>query len=122
MLTDNSCVVNEYVSVPREIRGFNPGAFVAGIIEGVVGGLGFEMRDADAVSVGGWVKRKGGGGGASGATGMASRGFVGGGQGGVSAHWVGEGGGAEAGGVEARKTVFLIRFGEEVVRREDGGR
>ena len=117
MLTDNECLVCEYVSVPKEIRGFNPGAFVAGVVEGVVGGLGFEMRDAEGRGVGGWRRRR-----EEGGKGMG-RGWEGGGQGGVTAHWVGDedeaGGGAGGGSVVGRKTVFLIRFSEEVVRREE---
>ena len=119
MLTDNECLVCEYVSVPKEIRGFNPGAFVAGVVEGVVGGLGFEMRDAEGRGVGGWRRRGRDGDGGK----TLGRGWEGGGQGGVTAHWVGgedEGGGG-GGSVVGRKTVFLIRFSEEVVRREEAG-
>jgi trafficking protein particle complex subunit 5 len=41
MITDNDPLVSQYVSVPKEIRDFNPGALVAGIVEGVCDGAGF---------------------------------------------------------------------------------
>lgn len=87
MITDNDVLVNEFVSVPREISSLNVAAFVAGIVEGVCDGAGFATR-------------------------------------GVSAHWAsesgadGEGSGA-GGGMWPGKTVFLVRFSEVVVEREE---
>lgn len=42
MITDNDPLVNTYISVPREMSMLNCAAFVAGIIEGVCDGCGFE--------------------------------------------------------------------------------
>ena len=44
MITDNEPLVNQYISVPREMSQLNCAAFVAGIVEGVCAGLG--MRAA----------------------------------------------------------------------------
>lgn len=79
MITDNEPLVNQYVSVPKEMSQLNCAAFVAGIVEGVCAALG--MRAA------------------------------------VSAHNAGDEG---VGGMWVGKTVFLIRFEEDVVRREGG--
>lgn len=77
MIIDNEPLVNQYVSVPREMSQLNCAAFVAGVVEGVACGVGLRA--------------------------------------GVSAHNQGEEGGMWPG-----RTVFLIRFEEEVVRREGG--
>ncbi|OQD74849.1 hypothetical protein PENDEC_c009G06730 [Penicillium decumbens] len=44
MITDNDPLVNTYISVPREMSMLNCAAFVAGIIEGVCDGCGFEAK------------------------------------------------------------------------------
>ncbi|OGE53182.1 hypothetical protein PENARI_c008G11966 [Penicillium arizonense] len=44
MITDNDPLVNTYISVPREMSMLNCAAFVAGIIEGVCDGCGFETK------------------------------------------------------------------------------
>ncbi|PLN76684.1 TRAPP I complex [Aspergillus taichungensis] len=44
MITDNDPMVNTYISVPREMSMLNCAAFVAGIIEGVCDGCGFETK------------------------------------------------------------------------------
>ncbi|KAL1956024.1 hypothetical protein VTO42DRAFT_7839 [Malbranchea cinnamomea] len=44
MITDNDPVPNTYISVPREMNQLNCAAFVAGIIEGVCDGCGFEAK------------------------------------------------------------------------------
>ena len=44
MISDNEPVVNQYVSVPREMSQLNCAAFVAGIIEGVCDGTAFMAR------------------------------------------------------------------------------
>lgn len=44
MITDNDPLVNTYISVPREMNMLNCAAFVAGIIEGVCDGCGFETK------------------------------------------------------------------------------
>ena len=75
MIVDNEPLVNQYISVPKEMSQLNCAAFVAGIIEGCCCGLGLKAV--------------------------------------VSAHNAGEEGGMWPG-----KTVFLIRFEEEVVKRE----
>lgn len=41
MITDNNPLVNEHVSVPKEMSQLNPAAFVAGILEGVCDAAGF---------------------------------------------------------------------------------
>lgn len=80
MITDNEVLVNEFVSVPREISSLNVAAFVAGIIEGVCDGAGFTTK-------------------------------------GVSVHWASESG--EGAGMWPGKTVFLVRFSEVVLEREE---
>jgi hypothetical protein len=84
MLFDNDPLVNQYISLPKEMRGLNCAAFVAGIIEGVCDGAGFATE-------------------------------------GVSAHTVGEQEGAEQAKVNMwpGKTVFLIKFKQEVLEREE---
>ncbi|KAK2754520.1 TRAPP subunit trs31 [Arachnomyces sp. PD_36] len=44
MITDNEPVVNAYISVPREMNQLNCAAYVAGIIEGVCDGCGFQAK------------------------------------------------------------------------------
>lgn len=44
MITDNEPVVNTYISVPKEMNQLNCAAYVAGIIEGVCDGCGFEAE------------------------------------------------------------------------------
>lgn len=44
MIIDNEPLVNQYISVPREMSQFNAAAFVAGIVEGVCDGAGFPAR------------------------------------------------------------------------------
>jgi len=51
MITDNSPLVNEYISVPKEISSFNAAAFVAGVIEGVCDGAGFGTEGVSAHNV-----------------------------------------------------------------------
>ncbi|KAF2659714.1 TRAPP I complex [Lophiostoma macrostomum CBS 122681] len=41
MIFDNDPMVNSYISLPREMRGFNAAAYVAGVIEGFCDGAGF---------------------------------------------------------------------------------
>ncbi|KAF2468833.1 trafficking protein particle complex subunit 5 [Lindgomyces ingoldianus] len=84
MLYDNEPLVNQYISLPREMSQLNCAAFVAGIIEGVCDGAGFATE-------------------------------------GVSAHSVAEqeGGASAGGGMWPGKTVFLIKFKQEVLEREE---
>lgn len=44
MISDNEPVVNQYISVPKEMNQLNCAAFVAGVIEGVCDGAGFPAR------------------------------------------------------------------------------
>ncbi|KAI9850266.1 MAG: TRAPP subunit trs31 [Thelocarpon superellum] len=44
MISDNDPLVNQYISVPKEMNQLNCAAFVAGIIEGVCDGTGFPAR------------------------------------------------------------------------------
>ena len=44
MISDNDPLVNQYVSVPKEMSQLNCAAFVAGIIEGVCDGAGLTAR------------------------------------------------------------------------------
>lgn len=81
MITDNEPVVNQYVSVPKEMSQLNCAAFVAGIVEGVCAALGMKAS--------------------------------------VSAHNAGD---SKEGGMWVGRTVFLIRFEEEVVEREALGK
>ncbi|KAF2138903.1 uncharacterized protein K452DRAFT_311352 [Aplosporella prunicola CBS 121167] len=105
MITDNAPLVVEYVSTPREMASLNVAAFVAGVVEGVCDGAGFSTK-------------------------------------GVTAHWADDSQGAAAqaaavaaaGGVQGPeapremwpcKTIFLIKFDERVIEREnilDSGR
>jgi hypothetical protein len=48
MITDNDPLVNQYISVPKEMSQFNPAALVAGIIEGVCDGAGFATMGVSA--------------------------------------------------------------------------
>ncbi|KAF2453226.1 transport protein particle complex subunit [Lineolata rhizophorae] len=91
MVTDNEPLVNSYVSVPREMSSLNCAAFVAGIIEGVCDGAGFATQEVTAHWAGGQAEGTGGGG----------------------------EGGAAAENMWPGRTIFLIRFKEEVVERED---
>ncbi|PMD22093.1 TRAPP I complex [Hyaloscypha hepaticicola] len=77
MISDNDPLVNQYISVPKEMNQLNCAAFVAGIVEGVCDGAGFPAR--------------------------------------VTAHSVGKG---EEGELWPGKTVFLLKFQQEVVERE----
>jgi hypothetical protein len=88
MISDNEPLVNQYISVPREMSQLNCAAFVAGVIEGVCDGAGFRT-----VSVG--------------------------------AHWAVDPAAekAEAAPSAERmwpgKTVFLLKFADEVLEREE---
>jgi len=44
MISDNEPLVNQYISVPKEMNQLNCAAFVAGIIEGSCDGAGFPAR------------------------------------------------------------------------------
>lgn len=44
MIIDNEPLVNQFVSVPREMSQLNCAAFVAGVVEGVCDGAGFPAR------------------------------------------------------------------------------
>ena len=48
MISDNEPLVNQYISVPREMSQLNCAAFVAGIIEGVCDGAGFKTLGVSA--------------------------------------------------------------------------
>lgn len=74
MIIDNEPLVNQYVSVPREMSQLNCAAFVAGVIEGVCDGAEFPAK--------------------------------------VTAHTVAEG------DMWPGKTVFLVKFRNEVMERE----
>ncbi|KAJ4984876.1 trafficking protein particle complex subunit 5 [Stagonosporopsis vannaccii] len=52
MLFDNEPMVNQYISLPRELSSLNCAAFVAGVIEGVCDGAGFPTEGVTAHSVG----------------------------------------------------------------------
>lgn len=52
MIIDNDPLVNQYISVPKEMSQLNCAAFVAGIIEGAADGAGFPAR-VTAHTVGG---------------------------------------------------------------------
>jgi hypothetical protein len=52
MLFDNEPMVNQYISLPKELSSLNCAAFVAGIIEGVCDGAGFPTEGVTAHSVG----------------------------------------------------------------------
>ncbi|RDA93037.1 hypothetical protein CP533_0690 [Ophiocordyceps camponoti-saundersi (nom. inval.)] len=74
MIIDNEPLVNQFISVPREMSQLNCAAFVAGVVEGVCDGADFGAR--------------------------------------VTAHTVAEG------DMWPGKTVFLVKFRQEVVDRE----
>ena len=44
MISDNDPLVNQYISVPKEMNQLNCAAFVAGIVVGVCDGAGFPAR------------------------------------------------------------------------------
>jgi trafficking protein particle complex subunit 5 len=44
MIIDNTPLTNQFISVPKDMSQLNCAAFVAGIIEGVCDGAGFEAR------------------------------------------------------------------------------
>jgi trafficking protein particle complex subunit 5 len=44
MIIDNTPLTNQYISVPKEMSQLNCAAFVAGVLEGVCDGAGFESR------------------------------------------------------------------------------
>lgn len=44
MIIDNTPLTNQFISVPKDMSQLNCAAFVAGIIEGVCDGAGFESR------------------------------------------------------------------------------
>ncbi|KAF2087993.1 TRAPP I complex [Saccharata proteae CBS 121410] len=48
MITDNAPLVVEYVSTPKEMSSLNVAAFVAGVVEGVCDGAGFETKGVTA--------------------------------------------------------------------------
>lgn len=52
MIFDNEPLVNQYISLPKELSSLNCAAFVAGIIEGVCDGAGFPTDGVTAHSVG----------------------------------------------------------------------
>lgn len=90
MLYDNDPMVNQYISLPREISGLNCAAFVAGIVEGVCDGAGFATEGVSAHSVGA-----------------------------EAAAAAGEAAGKAGEEMWPGKTVFLIKFKQEVLERED---
>ena len=98
MISDNEPLVNQYISIPKEMSQLNCAAYVAGIIEGVAcgvlggQGVGFAQQLYGA-----------------GELGEREPPAV------VSAHNAGD----EA-GMWPSKTVFLIRFSDDVVQREGG--
>jgi hypothetical protein len=73
MISDNDPMVNQYISVPKEMSQLNCAAYVAGIVEGICDGTGFPAR--------------------------------------VTAHGV-------PSDMWPSKTVFLIKFQQEVMERE----
>lgn len=58
MIIDNEPLVNQYISVPKEMSQFNAAAYVAGIVEGVCDGAGFAAR-VSAHTVGGQGGKEG---------------------------------------------------------------
>lgn len=58
MIIDNDPLVNQYISVPKEMSQLNCAAFVAGIIEGAADGAGFPAR-VTAHTVGGQGTKEG---------------------------------------------------------------
>lgn len=61
MISDNAPLVNEFISIPREMSQLNCAAFVAGIIEGVCDGAGFTTKGVTAhwTGEGGGVPKEG---------------------------------------------------------------
>lgn len=60
MITDNDPLISQYISVPKEIKDFNPGALVAGIMEGVCDGAGFATVGVRGTGVSAhWVEGQG---------------------------------------------------------------
>ncbi|EFJ05797.1 hypothetical protein SELMODRAFT_236676 [Selaginella moellendorffii] len=74
MISEKELLVNKYISVPKDMGAFNCGAYVAGIVKGVLEGAGFPAR--------------------------------------VTAHYV------PMEGQSRPRTTILIKFSEEVLRRE----
>lgn len=52
MIFDNEPLVNQYISLPKELSSLNCAAFVAGVIEGTCDGAGFPTEGVTAHSVG----------------------------------------------------------------------
>lgn len=44
MISDQNLALNKYISVPKELATFNPGAFMAGVIKGVLDSSCFPAR------------------------------------------------------------------------------
>jgi trafficking protein particle complex subunit 5 len=44
MIIDNTPLTNQFISVPKDMSQLNCAAFVAGVIEGVCDGAGFEAK------------------------------------------------------------------------------
>eukprot|EP00245_Coleochaete_scutata_P011899 TRINITY_DN4503_c2_g1_i1.p2 TRINITY_DN4503_c2_g1~~TRINITY_DN4503_c2_g1_i1.p2 ORF type:complete len:196 (+),score=36.19 TRINITY_DN4503_c2_g1_i1:249-836(+) len=44
MISEKELLVNRFISVPKDMGAFNPGAFVAGIVKGVLDSAGFPAR------------------------------------------------------------------------------
>ena len=44
MIIDNTPLTNQYISVPKEMNQLSCAAFIAGVIEGVCDGAGFECK------------------------------------------------------------------------------
>jgi hypothetical protein len=97
MIFDNDPMVNQYISLPREMRGFNAAAYVAGIIEGFCDGAGFATEGVSAHNVGEQE--------AAAAEEAKAKG--------------GEGTGKSPAQMWPNKTVFLIQFKQEVLEREE---
>ncbi|KAJ6296179.1 hypothetical protein OIU78_024085 [Salix suchowensis] len=74
MISEKELLVNRFISIPKDMGTFNCGAFVAGIVRGVLDGAGFPAV--------------------------------------VTAHFV------PMEGQHRPRTTILIKFGEEVLRRE----
>jgi len=59
MISDNDLLVNKFISVPRDMGNLNCGAFVAGVVEGVLKSAGFPARvTAHSVGVEGQSRPK----------------------------------------------------------------
>lgn len=74
MISEKELLVNKFISIPKDMGTFNCGAFVAGIVRGVLDGAGFPAV--------------------------------------VTAHFV------PMEGQQRPRTTILIKFAEEVLRRE----